>query len=213
MDIINYLEQAYGYNKPIILKDVRIGGKSKTAVKESFYRATKEGLLSRDGPGVYSLTKKDDLFSGAVTFEKVLESKFLYSLDTREELKQLFVAGYYSGLTFLNKIGISQQVPAILEVTTNRTKSKKRFYYALGRIAIIRQSKTEINFQNYKILQFLDMFHFISMDEVIKYKDLLRKYIVDNYLTKNNFMKYISLYGTQTIKKIVEGGIIDAFIE
>ena len=56
------------------------------------------------------------------------------------------------------------------------------------------------------------MFYFVSMDEVKKNKKLLRAYIKDNGLTRNQFTKYISFYGTQTIKKIVEGGIIDAFM-
>ena len=53
MDIVNYLTTIYGYNTPIFLKDIRIGKKSKTAIKEAFYRATKEGKMIRNSNGIY----------------------------------------------------------------------------------------------------------------------------------------------------------------
>lgn len=213
MNIISYLENVYGYATPIFLKDVRIGGKSKAAIKESFYRATKEGLLSRDGPGVYSLVRQEEGIFGVSTFEKIVERKYIYSNYADDfKMRELFVVGYFSGMTFLNQIGISEQVPALPEITTNKTSSNKRFYRASGRIAIIRKARTEVTFQNYKMLQFLDMFHWLSLWEIKEKKELLRKYIVDNYLTKYQFSEYISLYSFQTLKKITEGGLLDAFI-
>ena len=212
MDIVNYLVDIYGYDTPIFLKDVRIGRKSKTAVRELFYRAVKNGDLNRDGPGVYSIVNKSNILCNVVTFEKIISAKFIYKSNVPEGFEPLLIEGYYSGLTFLNMIGMSQQVPAILEVTTNNTSSKKRLYSALGRIAIIRKGRTEITFQNYKILQFLDMFHFVSLDDVKDNKDLLIKYIKKNELTKIQYKEYISLYGYRTAKMISDGELIDAFI-
>lgn len=212
MDIVNYLTNIYGYDTPIFLKDVRIGGKSKSAIREEFYRATKRGDISRDGPGVYSLVNKSNKLSPVVTFEKILTRKFIYDSNPIQGLEDLYIVGFYSGLTFLNMIGISQQVPAVLEITTNKTSSKKSIYGALGRTAIIRKARTKITFQNYKMIQFLDMFYFVPLDEIKKNKELLRKYIKKNQLSKNQFVEYVKLYKDQTIKKIVEGGLIDAFI-
>ena len=212
MDLVNYLTSIYGYDAPIFIKDVRIGRKSRTAIREEFYRAYKRGELNKDGPGVYSIVNKSDELKPSVTFEKILYDKFLYDVPFPKGMDAFYVKGYYSGLTFLNMIGISQQVPAILEVTTNNTSSKKRYYSALRRVAIIRKARTEITFQNYKILQFLDMFHFLSLDEVKENKELICKYIKENELSKFQFSQYISLYSTQTMKKIVEGGIINAFV-
>ena len=107
---------------------------------------------------------------------------------------------------------MSNQVPAILEVTTNKTSSNKRFFYSGKYVAIIRKSKTEINAGNYKILQFLDMFHFVSIEEVKRNKTLLIDYIKKNNFTKKELNRYIGLYSFKTVKKIMEGGLIDAFI-
>lgn len=214
MNIISYLETVYGYDTPIFLKDVRIGGKSKAAIKESFYRATKEGLLSRKGPGVYTLERKESGFFKVVTFEDIIERKFIYSnYPDDPKLRELFVAGYYTGMTFLNQIHISEQVPAILEITTNNTSSNKRLYVAGKRCAILRKGRAEITFQNYKMLQFLDMFHWLSSYEIKEKRELLIDYIKENGLSKQQFSEYISLYGFNTLKKITEGGLLDAFID
>ena len=204
--------EAYGYGTPIFIKDIRIGRKSKTAIREEFYRAYKKGDLNREGPGVYSVPKKDEDFPPVVTFQDIVVKKYIYPVDTIKGLEFLFVEGYYSGLKFLNQIGMSQQVPAILEVTTNRTSSKRRYFTNGKQIAIIRKSKTKIDNTNYKILQFLDMFSFVSLDEVIDNRQLLRDYIKKNGFSKGLFSKYIQFYGFQTLKKITEGGLLDAFI-
>ena len=212
MNIVSYLADIYGYDTPIFLKDVRIGRKSKSAIKEAFYRAVKTGDISRDGPGVYSLINKSEDFSPTVTFEKILKYKFLTNDTVIPGLEDLYIEGYYSGLTFLNMIGISEQVPAVLEVTTNRTSSKKRYFSALSRLAIVRKAKTTVTTQNWKMLQFLDMFHFVSLEEVKENKQLLRDYIKKNCLSKYQFSQCGKYYGPQTFKKLTEGGIIDAFI-
>jgi hypothetical protein len=214
MNIVSYLENVYGYDTPIFLKDVRIGGKSKAAIKESFYRATKEGHLSRKGPGIYSLVRKEKGIFRVVVFEDIVARKFLYSTYVEDyKLRELFTIGYYSGMTFLNQIHISEQVPAVLEITTNNTSSNKRLYVVDKRRAILRKGKTKITFQNYKILQFLDMFHWLSLYEIKEKRELLVNYIKENGLSKQQFSEYISLYGFNTLKKITEGGLLDAFVK
>ena len=210
MNIMNYLVNTYGYDTPIFLKDVRIGGKSKAAIKESFYRAAKDGKLEKKKNGVY-FVRSDKEFGSGIGYEKVLEKKFIYQQGILEGLEPLFVIGYYSGQTFLNMIGISNQVPMVYEITTNNTSSNKRYYTCGNAVAIIRKARTEVNFQNYRMLQFLDMFYFLTLEEVKKNKELIRNYIIKNQLTRYMFYQCIKLYNDQTLKKLVEGGIIDAF--
>lgn len=213
MNLVSYLTEIYGYGNPIFLKDIRIGRKSKTAIRAEFSRLTKSGNLVRKCQGVYALPEKnrDDLLSKIVTFRDVIEKQFIYSKDMTPGFEKLSIIGYYSGLTFQNMLGISQQVPAISEITTNNTSSKKRVYTKMGRSVILRKGKTEITFQNYKILQFLDSFHWMGKDDIKKNKELLLKYIKDNSFSKFQFNKYIKLYGFETIKKLTEGGLLDAF--
>lgn len=210
MNLVSYLTEIYGYNNPIFIKDVRIGRKSKTAIRAEFSRLTKNGDLIRKSNGIYFIKGKE-VFGNTISLENIIEKKFIYASNCPQGFEKMFIIGYYSGLTFLNILGVSQQVPATLEVTTNNTSSKKRLFVVGKRTAILRKGKTEITFQNYKILQFLDSFHWMSNDDIKKNKELLLNYIKDNAFSKSQFNEYIKLYGFETVKKLTESGLLDAF--
>ena len=207
MNTINYLKETYGYGVPILLKNIHIGGKSKTSIRKDLSRGVENGLIIRKGQGVYCF-KEDEAYLDGVTFESVIEKKYLKD-DYGLPGLNLDVYGYVTGLSFLNQLGISQQVPAVLEVVTNNT-SCKRIIKIKNRVAIIRKGKIKIDRFNYRILQFFDIFYTLDKDEVKDNRDILEKYIHDNF-SKVDFERYISLYPLKTIKIIVESGIINAF--
>ena len=210
MELVKYLVDIYGYDTPIFLKDIRIGRKSKSAIKEEFYRAVKSGEIERESNGIYFVRSEKEFGSG-VSFNDIIESKFIYSDNCIENYKELYIEGYYSGLTFLNILHISEQVPAIREITTNKTSAKKRYFSSNGCVAIIRKGRTNITFQNYKILQFLDSFYFMSEDDIKDKKEILISYIKNNGFTKEELKRYISLYSSKTINKILNEDIFNAF--
>ena len=48
MEIVQYLKDIYGYGTPIFLKDIRIGRKSKTAIRKELSRAVKDKKIIRN---------------------------------------------------------------------------------------------------------------------------------------------------------------------
>ena len=207
MEIVQYLKDIYGYATPIFLKDIRIGRKSKTAIRKELSRAVKENKIIRRSQGIYYF--KEEELSKEVSFEEIVEKKYIkddcgvFGLD-------LFVFGYYTGQTFLHMIGISQQVPAVLEITTNKT-SCKRIYKSGKYRAVLRKGRVEINHQNWKALQFFDMIsNFLTDEELEEHKELLTNYISKN-LTKKDFTENIGFYSNRVAKVIIEKGLIYAF--
>ena len=207
MKTISYLKEIYGYGVPIFLKDIRIGKKSKTAIRQDLSRAVQKGDIVRESQGIYYFDLKGE-FPTTISFEKILQIKFVKD-DHGIDGLNLDVYGYYTGLTFLNYLGISQQVPAVLEIVSNKT-SCKRLFKCNGYRALVRKGKIEINRFNYRALQFFDAFYLLDNDEIKQHRKLLRNYISKN-LSKSDFEHYIDLYPTKIFKKIVEGGLIDAF--
>lgn len=212
MDLITYLKNIYGYDTPIFLKDLRIGRKSKTAIKQELYRACMRGEIKREAPGIFYFENTNSVFPDeGLGFEDILEAKYICHSAASDEERWLFVNGYYSGHTFLNQIGLSTQVPAIREITTNNTSCNKRTININGRTAIIRKSKTNVDFRNWEILQFLDMFHFLNVEEVKANEQLLINYINQKSFLRCDLDKYIGLYSFSTVEKLNQGGIINAF--
>ena len=207
MNTIEYLKGIYGYNNPIFLKDIRIGGKSKTAIRQELSRAVKKGKIERKDEGIYFFSEKGLDVPSTISFESIVQKRFI-----EDELLPglaLDIYGYYSGQTFLHLIGISQQVPAVLEITTNNTSCKRLFVIG-KRKAILRKGRTEITRLNYKALQFFDIFSFLDDEDVEKNKELLLDYIKQN-LTRKDYVDNIKYYPNRVNKLIVEKGFIHAF--
>lgn len=207
MNTISYLKEIYGYSTPIFLKDIRIGGKSKTSIRKELSRGVENGLIKRDGQGVYYFDPSSDIPCN-ISYESVVEKRFIKN-DYDIPGLDIDVYGYYSGLTFLHQLGLTQQVPAVYEITTNNTSCSRLFKYGKYR-TILRKGKTTINRFNYKTLQFFDLFYLLNKDDVKNNYDVLYEYIQNN-LDKADFEKYISLYPVKILKLIVEGGLINAF--
>lgn len=208
MNIVSYLKDIYGYGTPIFLKDIRIGRKSKSAIRKELSRAVKQKLIVREAHGIYYIEEENEEFPSTVSFEEIVERKYIRD-DFGIKGFDLNVYGYYSGQTFLHRFGLSQQVPAILEIVTNNCTCKRTININ-GRLAILRKGKTEIDHTNWKILQFLDMISSLQSYEINENKERLLDYISENF-TKHHFVKYIGLYSNKVMKKIVEGGLINAF--
>ena len=182
MNTIAYLKERYGCGVPIFLKDIRIGGKSKTAIKQALYRANKNGEIQKEANGLYFFPR-DDMFSSGIYFDDYLRIKYICD-DRAGPCAELFnTVGYYSGLTFLNMFGLSEQVPAVIEITTNNTASKKREIEINGRRAILRKAKTKVTYQNYKTLQFLDMIALLSKEEILASKEKIFSYETASRIT------------------------------
>ena len=207
MNTIAALKEVYGYSTPIFLKDLHIRGKSKSAIRKELSRAAEKGEIIRKAQGIYCF-KVEDEFLDSVTFEQIIERKFIKD-DWGSPGLDFDIYGYYTGQTFLNQIGISQQVPAIVEIVTNRTSCKRSFKIK-NRSVVLRKGKIEINRFNYKALQFFDIFYSLSEKEIDENKQLLFKYISQN-LSKHHFEQYIGYYPKRFIKLIVEKGLINAF--
>lgn len=205
VNTIAYLKEIYGCGNPIFLKDIRIGRKSKTAIRAELSRGVKQGLIRRESQGIYFFEKEKSFFSG-ILFEDILKKRYIKGKHVMPEYEDIDVYGYLSGITFLHLIGLTNQFPMVLEITTNNTSSKKREIHLCGQRAILRKGRVEINYQNAKILQFLDMFGFLSKEEISENRTKINQYAEKNGL-RGAIKEYLPFYGFETVRKIVEGGI------
>ena len=188
MDTISILKQTYGCGVPILLKDIRIGGKSKTSIRQELSRAVKKGEIIRKWNGVYCFKKENSYVTG-VTFEDILSKKYIRG-ERGTLAYDLDIYGYYTGYMLINWLGISPQVPAVPQITTNKTSCNREIKKG-NRRALIYKSKVEINFQNYRALQLFDMFYWLSDAEYQENKEKLVKYFFDICTIKDfDYLKY-----------------------
>lgn len=208
MEIIQYLKSIYPAGTPIFLKDIRIGRKSKSAIRQELYRAARRGEILRKYDGVYYF-KEDASSSGFVLYEDVLEQKYIHG-PTFIERFDIDVYGYYDGLTAANMLGFTPQHPFVFEVCTNRTSSKKRTICLGGHRAILRKSRVEVDFQNWRILQFFGALKALYPEEIEENRTKIKNYI-DKWFDKTLFDQFSPFASAEVMKVLEEENLIKEF--
>lgn len=205
MTLYSYLETNYGYNKPIIVSELKEKDELKNKnLKQLLYTLEKKDKISRYSQGVYYLPTETIFGKSTLNIDEIIYKKYI---SNGEE-----IYGFYTGFTFLNSIGLSEQIVAIPNIVTNNTSSKKRFvFYKKRRTALLNKSKVTINKDNFKILQFLDVFRFISDSYIEEIKKGLIKYIKREKLSRKDVEDYIKYFPKSTMDKLIRSGLIYEF--
>lgn len=145
-------------NRPLFIEDFVNDDIRYDSVKTLLSKYVKTGDLKRYAQGIYYVPKKTVLGYSTLSFESVIERKYI--TDKGE------VFGYYSSASLLNLVGLSTQVPNTPEITTNREATRKRTVRIGNRQVIVRRSEIEITGDNAPYLQFLDIFRYADMDMI-----------------------------------------------
>lgn len=114
-----YLEKTYGYNEPIFISEIQLKGVNDNALRQYFKRMLKSGDIARFDTGIYYLPKASRLLKKSYLDPmKVIIRKYIKNGSE--------TYGYFSGATFANQLGLTTQMPAVLEIVTSKESTKGR---------------------------------------------------------------------------------------
>lgn len=202
-----YLVENYGYDEPIFTKNLNINGMSKNALRQALNRMFKSGRLAKFDTGVYYILKPDRLLKTAfLDTNKVIIRKYI--TNGKE------VYGYFTDLTSANLYGLTTQVPAQLDVCSNKETSKGRIANVGKRVIRLKKSRVLIDSDNYRLLQFLDLLADIELLSDLSQDSLiqrLKSLIAEQYLNKENLKRYIEYYPGPVAKRLIEWELIYEF--
>lgn len=152
------LLERFGEGRPILVGDILslFPDVSRVTVYQRINSAISKGSLERYGRGVYCIPRQGLFGKVPLSAESVIERKFIACGDE--------VFGYYSGLALENRAGLSEQVPAVLEITTNASSKGVRSLGPAGswKDVVIRKPRCEVTAENFDVLRFLDAVSAIS---------------------------------------------------
>lgn len=193
------LLQEYGYNKPFLAKDVvaLFPDITRVAVYQNIEASIKRGFLERYKRGVYYIPTEGILGKTLPSAEAVIERQFI--TDGKETF------GYYSGLTLENKAGLSTQVPATLEITTNKASKTVREIEPFGgwKQIIIRKPRTKVTPENVEALMFLDLLTRLSPASLNRYELANLRKLADK-VGRQKAAHYSRFYPGKTAKRLLE---------
>lgn len=153
-------------------------------VKEILNRLNKENIIKTAYKGIYYIPKTNIFGEVPLPNNKIIQYKYLTD-------KLGNVKGYITGANLFNKVGLTTQVPNIIDIVTNECKNNNK-YENKNLNVIIRKPKIEINKDNYKYLQLIDLIE--NKDNIyveVDYMDeIIYNFIRDNDLQFEKILKY-----------------------
>lgn len=176
-----YIYEHYKEAEPIFFSDLESLCATKPALSQQLKRLCNKGLLVKYDTGVYFIPKITKLNSVVgPSADVVAKYRFISKCDD-------IVDGFYSGNTFANRLGISMQVPQIIEIVSNNSSSSDREVIIGGRRFYIRRSKIKITKANVAVLQMLDILK--NLDTYLDYSYRTAKERFYDYIRVNNIRR------------------------
>lgn len=200
------LLERFGEGRPILVGDILslFPDVSRVTVYQRIDSAISRGFLERYDRGVYYIPRQGLFGKVPLSAESVVERKFIVCGDE--------VFGYYSGLTLENRAGLSEQVPAVLEVTTNAASKRVRSLGPSGgwRDVVIRKPRCEVTAENVDVLRFLDVVTSLSPKKMggaalRNLAELARR------AGRDRAFAYAAYYPAKTSKRLIESEALGVF--
>lgn len=201
--IYDYIIQNYKEGEPIFFADLLIEGISKPAANQQLKTLCNNGKLIKYETGVYYIPKKTLLRSSiGPTADMVARYRFI-SRGGR-------IDGFYAGNTFANQIGISTQVPRVVEIVSNNTHSSPREIEIGKRKFFVRKPVETVTAENVHVLQMLELLK--SLDTYLDYSyetagERFAEYIRLHEIKRADVDKYIRKYPAVIFKNYYELGL------
>lgn len=191
--VLNYIQNCEK-NEPIFIEDIKEyimqfykeEEKEKTFnnVKEILNRLNKENVIKTAYKGIYYIPKTNIFGEVPLAKSKIIQYKYL--VDKFGNVK-----GYITGANLFNKLGLTTQVPNMADIVTNECKNNNKYANKYLNVAI-RKPKIEINNDNYKYLQLIDLLE--NKDniyvEVENIDEIIYEFIQENELDFEKILKY-----------------------
>ncbi len=122
--------------------------------------------------------------------------------------------GYITGLSFVNQLGLTTQMPAVIEIVTNTEATNGRTVMVGSQKVRIKKSAVPVSNNNVELLQLLDCivqaekYTELSLKETV---DTMLSYVRQKRFTKEQLSEVSYAINGATAKKLIEWGIIYEF--
>ena len=201
MEFYDYLLSSYGYDEPILSGEISYKSYSVPWIKKMLKKLCDEEKIIRFEKGIYYIPTDTPLGKSRLDPKKVIQKKYIN--DGKRTI------GYFSGMTFLNMLGLSAQVPNRIEIYTNNEPSRVREVSVGSQKVLLRRARTGITDDNAATMSFLELMTYTEAG----FFDLNKKKIVSAFIDKNRITRksvsdYSPYFPDKAMRTLVESEVI-----
>lgn len=197
--LYNYIKTHYKQAEPIFLSNLLRTNVTESDLNQQLKEFFEKGLLQQYDEEVYFIPKKTTLNSIiGPNADMVARYRFISKGDN--------VDGFYAGNTFANQIGISAQVPQVIEIVSNNVSDDGEFLIGNRRFDV-RKPIVPITKENVYVLQMLELL--VKLDAYLdcsyeENREKFAEYISIHGITKSDVELYMKEYPKSTLKYYYE---------
>ena len=148
--LYNFIKDHYKEAEPIFFSDLLCEDITDSTLSQRLKELCEKGLLQEYDDEVYFIPKKTTLnFTIGPNADMVARYRFISKGDN--------VDGFYAGNTFTNQIGISVQVPYVIEIVSNNVSDDGEVLIGNRRF-VVRKPVVPVTKENVHVLQMLELF-------------------------------------------------------
>ena len=201
MEFFEYLSDTFGVNEPIFSTDIKFGNYSKPWIAKQLSSLCESSKLVRFERGIYYIPVNTPFGKSVLNPNKVIERKYI--------MYNGIASGFYSGMTALNKLGLTTQMPNTIEICTNNETTKLRNIKVSNQNITLRRSRVRITNENLNVLSFLEIMNTVPYGFFDNNrKALVKKLVKDSGISRSSILKYSSAFPDKAIRNLVESEAI-----
>jgi len=197
--LYNYIKDHYKQAEPIFLSDLLRMNINELVLNQQLKELCEKGSLQKYDEEVYFIPKKSKLnLAVGPNADMVARYRFISKGDN--------VDGFYAGNTFANQIGISVQVPYVIEIVSNNVSDDGEVLIGNRRF-VVRKPVVPITKENVHVLQMLELLAKLDTYLDCSYEEAKEKfaeYISVCGITKSDVELFIKEYPKSTFKYYYE---------
>ena len=198
----NYIKEHYKEAEPIFLADLLIKNITESELSQQLKELCEKGSLQKYDEEVYLIPKKSKLnLAVGPNADMVARYRFISKGDN--------VDGFYAGNTFANQIGISVQVPYVIEIVSNNVSDDGEVLIGNRRF-VVRKPVVPITKENVYVLQMLELLAKLDTYLDCSYEEAKEKfaeYISVCGITKSDVELFIKEYPPSALEYYYELGL------
>lgn len=193
--LYEFIKDHYEEVEPIFFSDLLHDDITESTLNQQLKELCEKGLLQQYDEEVYFIPKKSKLnLTVGPNADMVARYRFISKGNN--------VDGFYSGNTFANQIGISTQVPKVIEIVSNNVSDDGEVLIGNRRFDI-RKPVVPITKENVRVLQMLELL--VKLDAYLdcsheEAREKFREYISVYGITRNDVDLYIAKYPLSTFE-------------